>query len=98
MGEDAFNSRIENNSFFAGPPFYIIKKSVLKINEVTFLKIKFEDEEFTHKLFIHTGLTIVTKKVYFRRRVKAGSTMQINKNVYDDLLGYLKTVETTSTN
>lgn len=92
-GEDAFNSLIENNSFFAGPPFYIIKKSVLIINDLRFLKIKFEDEEFTHKLFIHAGLTIVSEKVYFRRRVRSGSTMQI-KRTFNDLLGYIKTIET----
>ena len=39
LGEDAFNSLIENNSFFAGPPFYIIKKeSFRKIMNLSFRK------------------------------------------------------------
>ena len=94
-GEDAFNALVEKKTFFAGPPLYIFKKKLLEKYNLKFEHIKYEDEEFTHRLFIYAGLTHILDKVLFRRRVRSGSTMQINRT-FDDLLGYFKTVETLS--
>ncbi len=91
-GEEAFNLLTDRNSFFPGPPLYIFKRSILKNNEIKFSQIRFEDEEFTPKLFIYAGLTYSTKKIFFKRRVRPGSTMQINRN-FKDIFGYFSVIE-----
>ncbi len=91
-GEEAFNSLKDNNSFLPGPPLYIFKKSILVKNGIKFSHIRYEDEEFTHKLFIYAGQTYVTKDVLFYRRVREGSTMQLGRT-FKDILGYIKTIE-----
>ncbi len=92
-GEEAFILLSKEKSFFPGPPLYIFKKSVLIENNISFSPIRYEDEEFTPKLFLHAGNTFITNKVYFKRRVRQGSTMQKQRS-FDDIWGYLKTIET----
>ncbi len=90
-GEVAFNLLIKNKGFFPGPPFYILKRSVLIKNNLNFNSIRYEDEEFTHKLFLYAGKTYITNDVLFKRRVRAGSTMQ-KRGKYSDIAGYFEVV------
>jgi glycosyltransferase involved in cell wall biosynthesis len=92
-GEDAFLSLYPLNAFFAGPPFYIFRKSLLDTFGIRFRAIRYEDEEFTFQLFLHAGRTLVTDHVLYKRRVREGSTMQLNRN-FKDIIGYIKTIET----
>ena len=94
-GEVAFNLLIKNKGFFPGPPFYIFKKSILEKNNLKFNSIRYEDEEFTHKLLLFSGKTYITNDVFFYRRVRAGSTMQKSSN-FSDISGYFKIVESLS--
>ncbi len=90
-GEVAFNLLIKNKGFFPGPPFYILKKSILVKNKIKFNSIRYEDEEFTHKLFLYAGKTYITNEVLFKRRVRSGSTMQKSGN-FSDIAGYFEIV------
>jgi len=92
-GVKAFNLLIKNNGFFPGPPFYILKKSILEKNNIKFNSIRYEDEEFTHKLFLFSGETYITNDVLFKRRVRIGSTMQ-SAGKFSDISGYFEIVET----
>jgi len=94
-GETAFNLLIKNKGFFPGPPFYIFKKNVLLVNNIKFNPIRYEDEEFTHKLFLFAGKTFITNNIYFKRRVRAGSTMQ-SSGKFLDISGYFEIVESLS--
>lgn len=91
-GEDAFILLKDNSSFLPGPPLYIFKKSILDTNNLEFSHIRYEDEEFTHKLFLIAGRTVVINDVLFYRRVRSGSTMQL-KRTFEDLYGYIVTIE-----
>ena len=82
-GEEAFNLLKDNNSFLPGPPLYIFKKTILLKNGIKFSHIRYEDEEFTHKLFIYAGQTYITNDVLFYRRVREGSTMQLSRTFKD---------------
>ncbi len=92
-GEDAFVKLSKNKSFFAGPPLYIVQKECLIKNNLFFLKIKYEDEEFTSRLFLKAKKTIVTNSKFFYRRVREDSTMQ-KKRTFSDILGYFTTIKT----
>jgi len=92
-GEEAFIILSNEKSFFPGPPLYIFKKSVLIEKNIMFIPTRYEDEEFTPKLFLSAGPTYISNKVFFRRRIRRGSTMQKQRN-FDDIWGYIKTIET----
>lgn len=92
-GEEAFIRLIEIAGFFAGPPFYICSSDLLKKNNIRFGHDKYEDEDFTHRLFLNAQRTLITNKVFFKRRIRAGSTMQRYRN-FDHLNGYINTVKT----
>ena len=92
-GEEAFNILVANNSFTPVPWLYIFKKSILLDNNFEFRTIKYEDEEFTHQLFLFAGKTFISNDIFIYRRVRADSTMQINRT-FQDLLGYFQTIET----
>ena len=92
-GEEAYILLSNNQTFFPGPPLYIFKKSILEKNGIKFRAIRYEDEEFTIKIFLKAGQTYICKDVYFNRRVREGSTMQLNRS-FKDVLGYIKTIET----
>ena len=90
-GEDAFILLRDNNSFSPGPPLYIFKKSILLKNKIKFKHIRYEDEEFTIKLFLYAGRTNVIRDVLFYRRVREGSTMRL-KRTFQDIMGYIQTI------
>lgn len=91
-GEEAFNKLHSQKTFFAVPYLYIFKKSILTNNSVQFRPIRYEDEEFTHQLFIFAKKTVISNDVYCMRRVRKGSVMQKQRE-FADLIGYFKTVE-----
>jgi glycosyltransferase involved in cell wall biosynthesis len=92
-GEEAYNLLYDNKSFSPLPYLYIFKKSVLAKNNIEFRSIRFEDEEFTQQLFLFAGKTYISNDVYCERRMREGSTMQLNR-CFADILGYMKTIET----
>lgn len=91
-GEEAFSALLSKKGFFAGPPFYICSKNLLEKNKICFRVGKYEDEDFTHTLFLHASKTYVTNKVFYKRRVRLGSTMQVTRN-FEHLYGYIQVVE-----
>jgi len=92
LGEEAFNL-LSTNYFFSPLPYlYIFKKSILQRNNIEFRSIRFEDEEFTHQLFLFANKTLISNTIYCDRRIREGSTMQLNR-CFDDILGYIKTIE-----
>lgn len=92
-GEEAFRLLVPNKSFFAGPPLYILKKSLIDKFDLKFKTCKYEDEEFTHRVFIYAGPTFITDKILFKRRVRPGSTMQ-KERTFSDFMGYVETIKT----
>ena len=92
-GEEAFNLLYPIKSFSPLPYLYIFKKSVIVKNNIKFREIRLEDEEFVFQLFLHSGKTLISNEVYCNRRMREGSTMQLNR-CFADMLGYIKTIET----
>ena len=92
-GEEAYILLKKNEAFFPLPFLYIFKKSILEKNGIKFRAIRYEDEEFTIKLFLYAGITCITNDVYLSQRIRQGSTMQLNRN-FKDIFGYIKTIET----
>ncbi|MCB9210968.1 MAG: glycosyltransferase family 2 protein [Ignavibacteriales bacterium] len=92
-GEEAFRLLYQKKSFSPVPYLYIFKKSILAKNNIKFRAIRYEDEEFTQKLFLFAGKTIISEEVFCKRRVHSTSVMQVSRS-YKDLEGYFKTIET----
>ena len=91
-GEEAYKLLSNNKGFYPGPPLYISKKSILGKNGIKFKANRYEDEEFTIRVFLNAGLTFICNDVYFKRRLRKGSTMQLNRS-FKDILGYIQTIE-----
>ena len=91
-GEEAFRSLINNKGFFAGPPLYIFSRNIIQRGKIEFRSSKYEDEDFTHKLFLFAQKVQVSNNIYFRRRVREGSTMQLKRNS-EHLVGYIETAQ-----
>jgi glycosyltransferase involved in cell wall biosynthesis len=92
-GEEAYNLLYPIKSFSPIPFLYIFKKSILINNNISFRSIRYEDEEFTYQLFLHAGKTIIRDKKYCNRRIRPGSTMELDR-CFVDILGYINTIET----
>lgn len=92
-GEEAFNMLYPIKSFSPLPYLYIFKKSVAVENKIKFREIRLEDEEFVFQLFLHAGNTFISNEVFCKRRMREGSTMQLNR-CFADMYGYIKTIET----
>lgn len=92
-GEEAFNLLYPIKSFSPLPYLYIFRKSILGKNKIEFRPIRLEDEEFVFQLFLHAGETLISNDVFCNRRMREGSTMQLNR-CFADILGYIKTIET----
>jgi len=91
-GEEAFNKLVVSNSFSPVPWLYIFRKTILLKNHIEFRSIKYEDEEFTHKLFLFAGKTYICNEIFVSRRVRVGSTMQRGGN-FSDISGYFNVVK-----
>ncbi|NWF90110.1 MAG: glycosyltransferase [Ignavibacteriaceae bacterium] len=92
-GEEAFNLLYPLKSFSPLPYLYLFRKSVITNNKIGFRSIRLEDEEFVFQLFLHAGETLISNDVYCKRRMREGSTMQLNR-CFADMFGYMKTIET----
>ncbi len=92
-GEDAFNLLHKKRSFSPVPYLYIFKKSIILQNNILFRSIRYEDEEFTQKLFLYAKKTYISNEIFCKRRVRSTSVMQLSRS-YKDLDGYIKTIET----
>jgi len=91
-GEEAFTLLSKNKSFYVYPWLYLFKKDILLKNNISFKPIKNEDGEFIHHLFLHGSMTIISNDIYINYRIRAGSTMQIDRS-FKDLLGLIKSIE-----
>lgn len=92
-GEEAFNVLFPIKSFSPVPYLYLFKKSIVTENNIKYRSIRFEDEEFVYQLFLHAGKTIISDEMFCDRRIREGSTMELDR-CFADILGYVKTIET----
>ncbi|MBK7105248.1 MAG: glycosyltransferase family 2 protein [Ignavibacteriae bacterium] len=92
-GEDAFNLLYKIKSFSPLPYLYIFKKSIVVENNIQYRSIRFEDEEFAFQLFLHAKKTIIKDEFYCDRRIREGSTMELDR-CFADIFGYIQTNET----
>lgn len=88
-GEEAFNVLTKRDAFIPNAWLYLFSRQVQVRQQLLFLPIIHEDEEFTPRLFFYAGKTCVTDKVYFRRRVRIGSIMQSSRTE-KNAIGYLR--------
>jgi glycosyltransferase involved in cell wall biosynthesis len=86
-GQTAFSTLIHENNFFCSPVLVIFRKNVLDWEIDGFLDIIHEDEEWTPRLFLHSGKTIVSRNKYYSRRIRRGSVTFKNESL-KNLLGY----------
>jgi len=91
-GESAFNAMSRKDNFFPNAWLYIYHRRLHTQNGLFFKPIIHEDEEFTPRLFFSAGITVVTDKVYFKRRVRPGSIMQSGRSE-KNAVGYLCSIE-----
>lgn len=92
-GEDAFNLLFPIKSFSPLPYLYIFKKVIVVENNIRYRSIRFEDEEFVYQLFLKAKKTIISNEMFVDRRIREGSTMELDR-CFADILGYIKTIET----
>ena len=52
-----------------------------------FLDIIHEDEEWTPRLFFHSGLTVISNNKFYARRIRRGSVTFSNESI-NNLVGY----------
>lgn len=91
-GEEAFRLLIDLNTFSPVPWLYIFSRKILDKSKLQFSSFKYEDEEFTHTLFLWAGKTYISNDILFQRRVRENSTMQLRRT-YKDFKGYFYTIE-----
>jgi glycosyltransferase involved in cell wall biosynthesis len=92
-GISAFSTLIHNNNFFCSPVLMIFRKDILNWETNGFLDIIHEDEEWTPRLFLNAGTTIISKNKYYARRIRRGSVTFQNESI-KNLLGYYNTKKT----
>ena len=92
-GEEAFNLLFPIKSFSPLPYLYIFKKSIITENNIKYRSIRFEDEEFVFQLFLNAGKTIISDERFVGRRIREGSTMELDR-CFADIMGYISTIET----
>ncbi|HHQ6553082.1 TPA: glycosyltransferase family 2 protein [Serratia fonticola] len=91
-GISAFNCLSMLGSFYPNAWLYIFRRSLIVDNNLSFKAIIHEDEEFTPRLFFCAQKIIVSPLELFRRRVRAGSIMQTNRNE-KNVVGYIESVK-----
>lgn len=90
---NAFVKLSQNGTFFPNAWLYVFKRSLQSDNDLFFKRIIHEDEEFTPRLFLEASLTVITNKMYFKPRVRAGSIMQTSRSERN-VTGYLESINT----
>jgi hypothetical protein len=71
----------------------IFRKDILNWNNNGFLNIIHEDEEWTPRLFLHSGITFISCNKYYARRIRRGSVTFANESI-KNLIGYFNTYNT----
>ncbi|EEQ2705821.1 MULTISPECIES: glycosyltransferase family 2 protein [Enterobacteriaceae] len=90
-GKQAFSYLYSQDRCYPNAWLYITRRKVIDINNLTFKSIIHEDEEYTPRLFNVAGQTIVTKNIYFNRRIRNNSIMQ-SKFSERNIIGYIESV------
>jgi glycosyltransferase involved in cell wall biosynthesis len=90
-GISAYSGLSKKGAFFPNAWIYIYKREIQVSNQLFFKRIIHEDEEFTPRLFFVAGKTVVTDKVYFRRRMRLGSIMH-TKRTEKNAVGYIESI------
>lgn len=90
-GISAYCGLSRKGAFFPNAWIYLYKRELQVTNDLFFKPIIHEDEEFTPRLFFVAGKTIVTDKVYFRRRMRLGSIMH-TKRTEKNVIGYIESI------
>lgn len=90
-GREAFNSLSRLGTFYPNAWIYMFRRAVQVENALFFKPIIHEDEEFTPRLFFKSNKTVVTNKVFFRRRVRPGSIMQTRRSE-GNIIGYIESI------
>ncbi|MEO6353633.1 MAG: glycosyltransferase family 2 protein [Oxalobacteraceae bacterium] len=91
-GVDATGAMLRQDVYFASPCLYLSKKSLWDDNGLTFMDIVHEDEEIIMRLSCSAGVSRCVDTSFFKRRIRAGSTMTLPKS-QRNALGYLRTLE-----
>ncbi|ELS1885482.1 TPA: glycosyltransferase family 2 protein [Raoultella planticola] len=94
-GEDAFSYLYSRDKCYPNAWIYITRKSIIDKNGLIFKSIIHEDEEYTPRLFKACGKTLVTKCIYFKRRVRSNSIMQ-SKYSEKNIRGYIESINSQS--
>lgn len=87
----AYSSLSKRGAFFPNAWIYIFKRDIQVNKNLFFKPIIHEDEEFTPRLFFEAGKIVVTKNVYFRRRMRLGSIMH-TKRTERNVIGYIESI------
>lgn len=92
-------------SYSPSPVLYLVKKSLLNLNNIRFVEsIIHEDEWFTTMIFLHANNCAYINQSFYHRRYRAGSTMTISsinhkkhsfKSYITIIRGYQKILEET---
>lgn len=91
-GIDATGAMLRQDVYFASPCLYLSKKALWDDNGLAFLNIVHEDEEIIMRLSCSAGVSHCVGESFFKRRIRAGSTMTLPKSKRN-ALGYLRTLE-----
>ncbi|ARI09492.1 MULTISPECIES: glycosyltransferase family 2 protein [Klebsiella] len=90
-GGEAFIEMSRTGTFYPNAWLYIFRRKFFTDFNITFKSIIHEDEEFTPRLFLHAGKTFITRKCFFKRRVRAGSIMQSSRSE-KNIIGYIESI------
>lgn len=95
-GIEATGSMLRHEVYFASPCLYLSKRTLWEDNGLTFLNIVHEDEEIIMRLSCSAGVSHCLSKIFFKRRIRAESTMTLPKS-RRNAVGYLRTLESIAT-
>lgn len=90
-GVSAFNILSERSTFYPNAWLYVFRRSLIVDNNLWFMPIIHEDEEFTPRLFFVARQVVSSTEVLFRRRVRMGSIMQTNRSERN-VVGYIESI------
>jgi len=91
-GIEATGAMLRRDVYFASPCLYLSKRILWEDNGLTFMNIVHEDEEIIMRLSCSAGASFCLDKVFFKRRIRAESTMTLPKSMRN-ANGYLRTLE-----
>jgi len=80
-GEAALKAMVYSNCFYAQPCLYVVKKAHWLGASCSFPDGINEDEDVIVPMFLKAESVIVSRHIYFERRLRSGSTMTALKNL-----------------